>query len=65
MTLNIPLLDAGTTGYKGQAFLLERGITRCYDCKPPLNNQKVFFFININLFLLKKGLSSMYDKNSS
>jgi len=34
VTLNKPLLEAGTTGFKGQAMLLKRGISRCYDCEP-------------------------------
>ncbi|KRX07271.1 Molybdenum cofactor biosynthesis, MoeB [Pseudocohnilembus persalinus] len=42
MALSIPLLDAGTTGYKGQAFLLRRGKTRCYDCFPKDTSQKVY-----------------------
>ena len=34
VALNKPLLEAGTTGYKGQAMLLKRGSSRCYDCEP-------------------------------
>ena len=34
VTLNKPLLEAGTTGFIGQAMLLKRGISRCYDCEP-------------------------------
>lgn len=42
MTLDIPILDAGTTGYKGQAFLINRANTRCYDCFPRDTAQKVY-----------------------
>jgi ubiquitin-like 1-activating enzyme E1 B len=42
MSLNIPLLDAGTTGYLGQAFLLQRGVTRCYDCRTHDAEQKTY-----------------------
>ena len=34
VALNKPLLEAGTTGFKGQAMLLKRGVSRCYDCEP-------------------------------
>lgn len=34
ITLNIPMLEAGTNGFKGQAMLLKKGLTRCYDCYP-------------------------------
>ncbi|KAL4455772.1 hypothetical protein ABPG74_003182 [Tetrahymena malaccensis] len=42
MILNIPLIDAGTTGYKGQSFILKRGETRCYDCFPRSENKKTY-----------------------
>lgn len=42
MALDIPVLDAGTTGYKGQAFLLKKSLTRCYDCNPKETTQKTF-----------------------
>ena len=34
MILNIPLLEAGTAGYKGQSMIIRRGIDRCYSCYP-------------------------------
>lgn len=42
MIADIPLIDAGTTGYKGQSFLLKRGETRCYDCFPRSENKKSY-----------------------
>jgi len=39
VALNKPLLEAGTTGYIGQAMLLKRGISRCYDCEPKVQNK--------------------------
>lgn len=37
MILDIPIIEAGTQGYKGQAMVFKRDISRCYDCypKPP------------------------------
>lgn len=37
--VNKPLLESGTTGFKGQAMLLKRGISRCYDCEPKPQNK--------------------------
>ena len=34
MALDIPILEAGTQGYLGQAVLFERGSSNCYDCWP-------------------------------
>ena len=32
MLLKIPISDAGTNGYNGQAMMLLKNSTRCYDC---------------------------------
>lgn len=34
MILDLPLLEAGTTGHKGQAMLIKKGLSRCYSCFP-------------------------------
>ncbi|CAA9994909.1 unnamed protein product [Nesidiocoris tenuis] len=31
---NVPLIDSGTSGYKGQVELIYRGLTLCYECTP-------------------------------
>jgi ubiquitin-like 1-activating enzyme E1 B len=40
--LNIPIIDAGTLAYKGNATTILRGISKCYSCEPKSSNQKVF-----------------------
>lgn len=42
MIADIPVIDAGTTGFKGQSFILKRGETRCYDCFPRSENKKSY-----------------------
>ncbi|EGR30664.1 ubiquitin-activating enzyme e1, putative [Ichthyophthirius multifiliis] len=42
MILDIPLLEAGTTGYKGQAYIFKRGQSRCYDCFPKTENKQSY-----------------------
>ena len=32
MMLDIPIAESGSTGYKGQAMILKRNESRCYDC---------------------------------
>lgn len=32
IALDIPLVESGTTGFKGQASVIKRGITQCYEC---------------------------------
>lgn len=34
LTSGIPLIESGTAGYSGQAELIKRGLTQCYECKP-------------------------------
>lgn len=34
MLLDIPIIEAGTTGYKGQGMMFKRNVSRCYDCFP-------------------------------
>ncbi|KAF2668032.1 hypothetical protein BT63DRAFT_426870 [Microthyrium microscopicum] len=32
IALDIPLVESGTTGFRGQASVIKKGITPCYDC---------------------------------
>src|SRR4051812_42553946 len=34
LAADIPLVDAGTTGYLGQTMVIRKGETKCYDCEP-------------------------------
>ncbi|KAI9488947.1 hypothetical protein BDB00DRAFT_644379 [Zychaea mexicana] len=31
---NIPLVESGTTGYLGQAYVIRKDVTECFDCEP-------------------------------
>ncbi len=35
LAADVPLIDAGTTGFNGQVKVIKKGITACYDCVPP------------------------------
>ncbi|MCJ1408189.1 E1 ubiquitin-activating protein uba2 [Ptychographa xylographoides] len=32
LAANIPLIESGTTGFKGQVQVIKKGVTECYDC---------------------------------
>ncbi|KAJ1462488.1 hypothetical protein M885DRAFT_505383 [Pelagophyceae sp. CCMP2097] len=34
LATNVPLIEAGTTGYLGQVFVIQKGETACYECFP-------------------------------
>lgn len=34
LAAEIPLLESGTHGYEGQAELIIKGLTKCYECEP-------------------------------
>ncbi|CAO3617566.1 unnamed protein product [Cunninghamella blakesleeana] len=34
LAANIPLIESGTTGYLGQSYVIQKGITECFDCQP-------------------------------
>lgn len=34
LAADIPLIESGTTGFNGQAQVIKKGITACYDCTP-------------------------------
>lgn len=40
--LGIPIVDAGTLAYKGNATTILSQVSRCYSCEPKVSNQKVF-----------------------
>lgn len=35
-----PLIEAGTSGYLGQAVVIKGGVTQCYECRPPAAQKK-------------------------
>lgn len=34
ISTDVPLVESGTTGFNGQAFIIKKGITACYECEP-------------------------------
>ncbi|KAI8373493.1 hypothetical protein EDC96DRAFT_499562 [Choanephora cucurbitarum] len=34
LAANIPLVESGTQGYLGQAYVIQKDITECFDCQP-------------------------------
>lgn len=40
--LDIPIVDAGTLAYKGNATTILRGLSKCYSCEPKASSQKSF-----------------------
>ncbi|KAG0177805.1 E1 ubiquitin-activating protein uba2 [Apophysomyces sp. BC1021] len=34
LAANVPLIESGTTGYLGQAYVIKKDITECFDCQP-------------------------------
>lgn len=40
LSANVPLIEAGTTGYRGQAFVIKKGATMCYECDPKPTQKK-------------------------
>ncbi|KAL2426723.1 Ubiquitin-activating enzyme E1-like [Exophiala dermatitidis] len=34
LAVNVPLIESGTTGFKGQVQVIKKGKTACYDCTP-------------------------------
>ncbi|CRK10630.1 hypothetical protein BN1708_017104, partial [Verticillium longisporum] len=32
LAANVPLIESGTTGFKGQVQVIKKGVTACYDC---------------------------------
>lgn len=34
LATNKPLIEAGTQGYEGQAYLIKKGVTECFECVP-------------------------------
>ncbi|RYG56860.1 hypothetical protein EON66_01835 [archaeon] len=41
LVADVPLIEAGTEGYLGQAFVIKKGDTECFECLP-LPPQKHF-----------------------
>ncbi|OZJ04144.1 hypothetical protein BZG36_02843 [Bifiguratus adelaidae] len=31
---NVPLVESGTTGYLGQAYMIKKNVSECFDCQP-------------------------------
>ena len=40
--MGIPIVDAGTLAYKGNASTIIPGVTNCYSCEPKSTNQKAY-----------------------
>lgn len=34
LAADIPLVESGTAGYSGQAYIIKKDVTECYDCRP-------------------------------
>ena len=34
LAADVPLIESGTTGFKGQSQVIKKGMTECYDCNP-------------------------------
>ncbi|KAI8141603.1 hypothetical protein BJV82DRAFT_618398 [Fennellomyces sp. T-0311] len=34
LAANVPLVESGTTGYLGQAYVIQKDVTECFDCEP-------------------------------
>ena len=34
LSVDVPLIESGTTGYLGQVYVIKKGETECYDCQP-------------------------------
>lgn len=41
LACDLPLVESGTTGYLGQAMVIKKGETECYECTPK-PSQKVY-----------------------
>ncbi|XP_067055754.1 SUMO-activating enzyme subunit 2-like [Acropora muricata] len=41
LAADVPLVESGTAGYLGQATVIKRGVTECYECQPK-PSQKTF-----------------------
>lgn len=35
LAAGVPLVEAGTAGFQGQAYPIAKGATACYECNPP------------------------------
>ena len=63
MALDIPLLEAGTQGFFGQAVLFERGVSNCYDCWPRDTAQTTYPICTIRTFPEKPVHCIVWAKN--
>ncbi len=34
LAAGLPLIEAGTAGYLGQAYVIKKGVTQCFECEP-------------------------------
>jgi ubiquitin-like 1-activating enzyme E1 B len=34
LAADVPLIESGTTGYLGQAYVIKKDVTECFDCTP-------------------------------
>lgn len=42
LAADVPLIESGTEGYLGQVFTIQRGVSACFECEGPRQDQKTF-----------------------
>lgn len=40
LSAEVPLIEAGTQGYKGQSYVIQKKVTQCYECEPKATPKK-------------------------
>ena len=42
LAADVPLIESGSEGYVGQVYLIKKGVSQCYECDGPKQDQKTF-----------------------
>ena len=42
LAADVPLIESGSEGYVGQVYLIQKGISQCYECEGPKQDQRTF-----------------------
>jgi ubiquitin-like 1-activating enzyme E1 B len=42
LAADVPLIESGSEGYQGQVYLIKKGVSMCYECDGPKQEQKTF-----------------------